>query len=78
MDLSSDAAARAAARARWPGLKTTLAEAPGDDLSASTTAEERVAMVWELSAQAWALTGRPWPEYSRAEMPGRVIRPVKP
>ena len=78
MDSPSDAAARAAARAHWPGLKTTLAEAPGDDLSASTTAEQRVAMVWELSAQAWALTVRPVPDYTRAEMPGRVIRPGMP
>ncbi|MBM4380411.1 MAG: hypothetical protein FJ086_14130 [Deltaproteobacteria bacterium] len=78
MDAPKDAAARAAARAGWPGLKTTLAEAPGDDLSASTTAEQRVAMVEELSVQAWSLTGRPFPKYTRAEMPGRIIRPGRP
>lgn len=71
-----DAARRAAERARWPGLKTTLAEAPGgDDLSATTTVEQRLAMMWELALASWALTGQPLPTYSRAEMPGRVIRP---
>jgi hypothetical protein len=38
---SADEQARRAARASWPGLKTTLAEAPGtEDLSATTTAEQ--------------------------------------
>jgi hypothetical protein len=71
----SDEQARRAARASWPGLKTTLTESPGaEDLRDTTTAEQRVAMMWELTAGAWALTGRPVPSYTRAEMPGRVIR----
>lgn len=75
----SDAARRAAERSRWPGLKTTLTEAPGaEDLSATTTVEERLAMMWDLARASWALTGRPLPTYSRAEMPGRVIRPDEP
>lgn len=73
---ADEAALRAAARASWPGLKTTLAEAPGaEDLSATTTPEERLAMMWELALGAWSLTGQPMPDYSRANMPGRVIRP---
>jgi len=44
------------------------------DLRATTTAEERVGMLWELTLGAWALTGRPLPAYLRAEMPGRIIR----
>lgn len=76
---SSDAARRAAERSRWPGLKTTLTEAAGaEDLSSTTTAEERLAMMWELARASWALAGRPLPTYSRAEMPGRVIRPGQP
>lgn len=76
MTFAEEAASRAAARASWPGLKTTLAEAPGaDDLSASTTAEQRLAMMWELTLGAWALTGLPLPDYTRASMPGRLVRP---
>ena len=49
-----------------------LGEEPGDDLSRSTTPEERLAMVAVLSAEAWALTGKPLPSYSRQETP--VVR----
>lgn len=76
MDSAEQAALRAAARAGWPGLKTTLSEAPGaEDLSASTTPEQRLAMMWELTLGAWSLTGLPLPDYTRASMPGRLIRP---
>ena len=58
----------------WPAAVYRLGEEPGDDLSAVTTAEQRVAMVWELTARMWALTGRPLPSYARAEMPVKVVR----
>jgi len=76
MSSAEEAARRAAGRASWPGLKTTLTEAPGaEDLSASTTPEQRLAMMWELTLGAWSLTGLPLPDYTRATMPGRLIRP---
>lgn len=76
MDSAEEAAARMAARAKWPGHKTTLTEAPGaEDLSATTTPEQRVGMLWELTLGAWSLTGLPLPDYTRANMPGRLIRP---
>jgi hypothetical protein len=53
-----------------------LGEEPGDDLSASTTPEERIELVWELSRRMWALTGRPWPEVSRQDLPVRILRPT--
>jgi hypothetical protein len=71
-ETSSDRAAR---RASWPISIHRQGSEPGEDLSATTTAEERLAMVWELSVRAWALSGREWPEYERNTMPGRVIRP---
>lgn len=37
----------------------------------------RVALVRVLSERAWALSGRPWPEYTRETMPGRVLRRKK-
>jgi len=53
-----------------------LGEEPGDDLSLTTTAEERLEMVETLSVEAWALTGKPFPSYARHEMPV-VLRPLR-
>ena len=36
--------------------------------------EVALASIWRLSCEVWALSGRPWPDYTRATMPGRVIR----
>lgn len=70
------AAARAAARSSWRGAKTTLSQLDHEeDLSASTTVEERLAMMWELALASWSLAGLPLPSYSRSDMPGRVLRP---
>jgi hypothetical protein len=66
-------AARAAARRDWPIRIHKLGEEPPDDLSATTTAAERLAMMWPLTLRIWALTGRPLPEYSRSETPIRVV-----
>lgn len=70
---------RAEARKNWPVRFFPLGQEPGDDLSATTTASERVAMVWTLTQDAWAAAGRPIPTYSRAETPIRFIpSPVPP
>jgi hypothetical protein len=61
---------------RRPVRVFKLGEEPGDDLSATTTAEERLLMVHELSRRMWELTGRPIPRYARNELPVRVIRPA--
>lgn len=37
---------------------------------AATTPVERLAGVWALTCDVWQLTGRPWPAYTRATMPG--------
>ena len=39
-----------------------------------TTIEQRILVMRELAESAWALLGRPLPEYSRENMPGRVVR----
>ena len=67
---------RRTARDAWPVHVYRLGEEPGDDLSASTTAQERLEMVADLSRRMWELTGRPVPAAPRSEMAGRVIRPV--
>jgi hypothetical protein len=61
-----------ARRREWPVRIFRLGDEPPDDLS-STTAEERIAMVAELSARMWELTGRPLPSYTRATMPVRIV-----
>jgi hypothetical protein len=58
----------------WSARVCRLGEEPGDDVSAVTTAEERAAAVWLLTARLWALTGRPVPDYARPAMPIAVRR----
>jgi hypothetical protein len=69
-----DAAARAAARRSWPIRVFRLGEEPADDLSAVTTAAERLAMMWPLALDAWAAAGRPLPDYPRGQTPIRILR----
>jgi hypothetical protein len=74
MDKMTDANDRAAARKGWPIRKHRLGEEPSDDLSGSTTAEERLQMMWQLAVDAWSLTDRPIPDYDRKEAPVRKLR----
>jgi hypothetical protein len=48
-----------------------LGEEPRDDLLATTTSEERLAMVEEISVTAHLLAGRPVAELPRAAWPVR-------
>ena len=68
--------ARRAARATWPVRKFRLEDQPGPDLFATTTADERLAMMWTLALDAWAFAGWTIPDYPRHRMPVRVIRPA--
>lgn len=70
--MSSDRAARV--REPFFARAYRLGEERGDDLSAATTIDERLEMVSVLTRRMWELTGRPLPSYTRANMPGRVIR----
>ena len=45
------------------------AQSSAEDLSGSTTLEERVLMVWPLTLDAWAFAGLPIPDYERANTP---------
>ncbi len=64
----------AGSRRSWPVRVYRLGEEPGDDLSLSTTPEQRLAMVWDLTVSAWALSGIALPDYPRAATPV-VLRP---
>jgi hypothetical protein len=70
---AAERAARAAARKSWPIRAFRPGEEPGDDLSASTTAAERLAMVWPLTLEAWSLTGKVLPDYPRSQAPIRAV-----
>jgi hypothetical protein len=65
---------RAAARRNWPVRRYTLGGEPSEDLSATTSINERLDMMWQLALDAWASTGKPLPSYERSQMPGRILR----
>ncbi len=65
---------RAEARKFWPVRKFRLGEEPDENLSATTTAQERLRMMWPLTVDAWSLAGREIPDYPREKTPVRVIR----
>ena len=58
-------------RQSWPVRKYRLGSEPSDDLSDSTTAEQRLEMMWPLALEAWSLSGEPLPDYVRSEAPVR-------
>jgi len=51
-----------------------LGEEPRDDLRETTTAVQRLDILRELTRRAWALSGQPFPSYSRRQIPVRVVR----
>jgi hypothetical protein len=51
-----------------------LGDEPEDDLTESTTPQERLEILRKLTDRAWRLTGRGFPSYSRRETPVRVTR----
>ena len=67
---------KAAARRSWPIRVYRLGEEPGNDLSGSTTAEQRLLMMWPLTLDAWALAGLPMPTYTRGETPVSLRLPA--
>lgn len=74
MDDSEEARRRRAEKRReWAIHRYALGSEPELDLS-TLTPGQRVAMVWQLTLDAWATMGATIPAYARAEAPGRVIR----
>jgi Ni/Co efflux regulator RcnB len=63
-----------ALRRSWPVRKYRLGLEPSDDLSDSTTAEERLEMMWPLTLEAWSLAGKALPAYRRHEAVVRRFR----
>lgn len=65
---------RAASRRTWPVRLVALGAEPQDHVDRLATPEERLAMVWSLTVEAWALSGRPMPNYPRTATPLRLCR----
>jgi len=65
-------------RSNWPIRRHRLGEEPGDDIANVTTPDERLAMMWSLAKEGWALAGRELPVYDRASIPTRLLRPGEP
>jgi hypothetical protein len=61
-------------RAAWPVRQFRLGEEPGEDLSATTTAQERLAMMWPLALDAFSAGRVLSPAPPRAEWPVKVGR----
>ena len=61
-------------RADWPIRRFERGDEPSDDLSDSTDAEQRLAMMWELAVTAWSMAGRAIPDFPRHETPIRIVR----
>jgi hypothetical protein len=66
--------ATAADRRRWPVRVYRLGAEPDDNLAASTTAEQRLAMMWPLAVEAFVVAGREVPSYARCDAPVAVRR----
>ncbi len=67
------AARRARGRRRWPVVFVDLRDQPSGDLSASTTLEERIRMMWPLAVTAWRVAGLRLPRYGRSRTPIRLL-----
>lgn len=69
-----DEEARRARRASWPVRQLDLGSEPNDDLSAATTAEERLAMMWPLALDAFGVGPGVGQRTPRETWPIRVRR----
>lgn len=61
-------------RGSWPVRVFRLGDEPSDDLSATSTPAERLAMMWPLALEAFGLSGQPLPTYRRADSPVALRR----
>jgi hypothetical protein len=68
---------RRRARAAWPIRRVALEKEALTDDRISDDPDDRVAMVAILTRTQWTLSGAELPRYTRADMPGRIIRPAR-
>ena len=63
---------RARLRASWPTRLGTLLDK--QEQVVGGTVAGRIAMVWQITLDAWASAGQPIPNYARSETPGTLRR----
>ena len=68
------AAIRRANAADWPLRAYPIAEEPLRDPLDRSTVDERIASVWPLTCEAWAVAGKAVPSYRRSAAPGNMLR----
>jgi hypothetical protein len=68
------AAQRRANAAEWPLRSYALTEEPLHDPFDRSTVDERIATMWPLTREAWAVAGKAIPSYLRAAIPGFITR----
>ena len=56
-------------RQQWPVRVFHRGDEPGDDLSATTTPQARLAMMWPLAEEAFTLAGRATAAIPRDRLP---------
>lgn len=56
------------------GRVVSLTSDAASDARVDGTVDERLALVQELSARMWRLSGKPVPTYTRREMPVRLSK----
>jgi len=74
MDRAERAKQRREQSSRWPVRQFALGEEPLRDPLDRSSIDDRVRMMWPLAQEGWSLAGRPIPSYTRASMPGVLIR----
>jgi len=65
---------RRANAAAWPLRSYAIAEEPLRDPLDRSTVDERIAAVWPLTCEAWAVAGKAIPSYLRSTAPGSILR----
>ena len=61
-------------RADWPVRRFRLGDEPDEDLSSTSTAEERLAMMWPLALDAFSLANESLESSPRSHWPVKVRR----
>lgn len=65
---------RRKARKNWPIRRFSLGQEPVYDERFTESVSGRIARTWKLSREAYALSGKELPVYSRNSIPGKILR----
>ena len=59
---------------QWPLRRFDLGHEPIRDSLDRSTVDDRIAMMWPLAKEAWAVAGKPIAAYERRNMPGTLVQ----